>query len=117
MFVATCRFIIVHLCTNSYIRRNIRRHSGRSLHLSDACMQLTPGYVASAASLFLRDKSCHAQASGEAVYTSDIGVGSDDLFAALVGSTQALATITSIDPAPALAVSCVIIFLCTLCSF
>lgn len=44
------------------------------------------------------------QASGEAVYTSDIGVGSGELFAAVVGSTQALATLVSVDPLPALAV-------------
>ena len=46
----------------------------------------------------------YVQTSGEAVYTSDIGVGSGDLFAAVVGSTQALATVVSIDVSPALAV-------------
>ena len=47
---------------------------------------------------------CRVQASGEAVYTSDIGVGDDELYAALVGSTEALATLTSVDPSAALAV-------------
>ncbi|KAK9795562.1 hypothetical protein WJX73_009750 [Symbiochloris irregularis] len=43
------------------------------------------------------------QASGEAVYTSDISAGSDQLFAALVGSAEPLATISSLDPSEALA--------------
>lgn len=44
------------------------------------------------------------QASGEAVYTSDVGLGGDELYAYPVESTQALATIESIDASKALQV-------------
>ena len=53
--------------------------------------------------------SC-VQASGEAVYTSDVSVGGSELFAAIVPSTQALAHIVSIDPNPALELPGVVTF-------
>jgi xanthine dehydrogenase molybdopterin-binding subunit B len=47
--------------------------------------------------------SC-AQASGEAVYTSDMGMGADELYAYPVTSTEALATLEDVDPSKALQV-------------
>jgi len=44
------------------------------------------------------------QASGEAVYTSDVCLGGDELYAYPVESTQALAIIESIDASKALEV-------------
>ena len=44
------------------------------------------------------------QASGEATYTSDIGLGSNQLYAAVVVSSEALAFIDSIDTSEALEV-------------
>ena len=44
------------------------------------------------------------QASGEAVYTSDIGSDAAQLFAAAVESTEPLAHVSAIDPSPALEV-------------
>lgn len=43
----------------------------------------------------------HWQASGEATFTSDIGLGSGQLFAATVATTQAAARIVSIDASAA----------------
>lgn len=45
------------------------------------------------------------QASGEAVYSSDVGVGAQrQLYASVVASDRALAAVDSIDPAAALEV-------------
>lgn len=47
------------------------------------------------------------QASGEAVYSSDVGVGASELlYACVVPSTEALAAIDGIDTSEALQVSC-----------
>lgn len=43
------------------------------------------------------------QASGEAIYTSDIVMPPDGLFAVFVESTEALAELAGVDPGPALA--------------
>ena len=53
---------------------------------------------------------CCVQTSGEAMYTSDIGVGGDELYAAIVPSTQALAFVASLDPSPALELPGVVAF-------
>lgn len=45
------------------------------------------------------------QASGEAVYSSDVGVGTQQLYARVVASTETLARVCGIDPAKALEVS------------
>ena len=58
----------------------------------------------------LHQASLHVQASGEAVYTSDVGMGKDELYAALVPSTQALAYVASLDPSPALDLPGVVAF-------
>lgn len=52
----------------------------------------------------MRPKACLLQASGEAVYTSDVDYGRGELFAYPVISTQALATIVSIDASKVLKV-------------
>ena len=44
------------------------------------------------------------------MYTSDIGMGGDELYAAIVPSTQALAYITSLNPSPALEMPGVVAF-------
>lgn len=48
--------------------------------------------------------ACGVQTSGEALYTSDIGLGSGELHAAPVLSTQALATLEHVDASRALKV-------------
>ena len=45
------------------------------------------------------------QTSGEALYTSDVGLGGSELHAAPVLSTQALATLEHIDASKALKVT------------
>ena len=47
----------------------------------------------------------HVQASGEAVYTSDHALGGDELYSYPVESTQALATLESVDASAALKVT------------
>ncbi len=47
------------------------------------------------------------QTSGEALYTSDIGLGGSELHAVPVLSSQALATLEDIDPSKALKVGIV----------
>lgn len=47
---------------------------------------------------------CAVQASGEAVYTSDHALGGDELYSYPVESTQALATLESVDASQALKV-------------
>ncbi len=47
---------------------------------------------------------CSLQASGEAVYTSDHALGGDELYSYPVESTQALATLESVDASEALKV-------------
>lgn len=44
------------------------------------------------------------QASGEAVYTSDVALGGDELYCYPVESTQALAMLVSVDASKALEV-------------
>ena len=63
-----------------------------------------------AAAGVLHPSSVRVQASGEAVYTSDVGVGGGELYAAIVPSTQALAYVASLDPSPALALPGVVAF-------
>ena len=47
---------------------------------------------------------CLCQASGEAVYSSDVGVGDNQLYARVVASTEVLANLDTIDPSEALQV-------------
>ena len=46
---------------------------------------------------------CAAQASGEAIYTSDIVMPPSGLYGVFVESTEALAELQGVDPSPALA--------------
>ena len=46
------------------------------------------------------------QASGEAVYSSDVGVGGDQLYARVVPSSEVLAGVDRIDASQALQVRC-----------
>ena len=63
------------------------------------------------------------QTSGEAVYVADVGVSTQELFAAPVESTCALAKLGKVDPAPALKLPGVVAFVgmclfsCLLLSF
>ncbi len=55
--------------------------------------------------VFLRSRLEHCvQASGEAVYTSDVALGGDELYCYPVESTQALAMLVSVDASKALEV-------------
>ena len=53
---------------------------------------------------------CVVQISGEAVYVDDVGISTRELFAAPVESTQALAKLGQVDPAPALKMPGVVAF-------
>lgn len=52
----------------------------------------------------MRDFFWREQASGEAVYTSDVGYGKGELYAYPVMSTQALATLEDVDASKVLKV-------------
>ena len=60
--------------------------------------------------LLLLASGLDLQASGEALYTSDVTIGGSELFAVLVPSTQALAHLVGVDPAPALQLPGVVAF-------